>query len=93
MHAVLVGVGDVEIPGSIEAAAMRSGEASGGGRGAISVCKLVAVPRAGAQSCSLVARVSYCIAAIGALVIIDSHFDTTTVEAEGMPPWGKKYLA
>ena len=29
----------------------------------------------------------------GALVIIDSRFDTTTVEAEGMPPWGKKYLA
>ena len=25
-------------------------------------------------------------------VTVDSRFDTTTAEAEGMPPWTKKYL-
>jgi hypothetical protein len=29
----------------------------------------------------------------GSLITIESRFDTTTVEAEGMPPWGEKYLA
>ena len=28
----------------------------------------------------------------GSLVAINSRFDTTTVEAEGMPPWRKQYL-
>ena len=44
---MVVGVGDVEIPGGIEAAAVRAREAGGGGGAAVTVVALVATGNGG----------------------------------------------